>query len=258
MEVHHHPDMHHKPKKLKEYVLEFFMIFLAVTMGFFAESYREHLADNEKVENVMLSLVKCLASDTAQLNVIIQSNLLTANYFDSLLTLKNADLSKSENKQKFYDYSFSGFTQDWYFKTNDAAMQEIKSNGILGLIKSRKIIDSIFGYEVKNKVSVAQEADNYYLFKEFLPDFKKVVDFTLVRDSSSSVYKVSDQFFSFHFNNINKLTIDADREKLRNIFSNASFMAVADEAYAQYLKDQKKYAKNLIAFLNSEYHLENK
>lgn len=35
MEVHHHPDLHHKRKKLKEYFLEFFMIFLAVTLGFF-------------------------------------------------------------------------------------------------------------------------------------------------------------------------------------------------------------------------------
>jgi hypothetical protein len=34
MEVHHHPDLHHKPKPWKEYFLEFLMIFLAVTMGF--------------------------------------------------------------------------------------------------------------------------------------------------------------------------------------------------------------------------------
>jgi hypothetical protein len=34
MEVHHHPDLHHKPKKWKEYFLEFLMIFLAVTRVF--------------------------------------------------------------------------------------------------------------------------------------------------------------------------------------------------------------------------------
>jgi len=45
MEVHHHPDLHHKRKHFKEYVLEFFMIFLAVTMGFFAESIREHFVE---------------------------------------------------------------------------------------------------------------------------------------------------------------------------------------------------------------------
>src|ERR1700753_2840179 len=46
MEVHHHPDLHHEKKPWKEYLLEGLMIFLAVTMGVFAESVREHI--NEK------------------------------------------------------------------------------------------------------------------------------------------------------------------------------------------------------------------
>jgi hypothetical protein len=44
MEVHHHPQLEHKPKPWKEYLLEYIMIFLAVMTGFFAESYREHLS----------------------------------------------------------------------------------------------------------------------------------------------------------------------------------------------------------------------
>ncbi len=47
MEVHHHPDLHHKTKKWKEYFLEFLMIFLAVTMGFIAENIREHLTETK-------------------------------------------------------------------------------------------------------------------------------------------------------------------------------------------------------------------
>ena len=39
MEVHHHPEVPHKSKSWKEYFLEFLMIFLAVTLGFFAEIY---------------------------------------------------------------------------------------------------------------------------------------------------------------------------------------------------------------------------
>jgi len=45
MEVHHHPDVHHKKKNIKKSFLEFLMIFLAVTMGFFAENIREHFAE---------------------------------------------------------------------------------------------------------------------------------------------------------------------------------------------------------------------
>ena len=52
MEVHHHPDLHHKPKKWKEYFLEFLMIFLAVTMGFFADNIREAYNNKETIHQL--------------------------------------------------------------------------------------------------------------------------------------------------------------------------------------------------------------
>src|ERR1700688_2297515 len=65
MEVHHHPDLHHKKKHWKEYFLEFLMIFLAVTMGFFAESYREYLVDIKKEKEYIVSLKEDLLTDTS-------------------------------------------------------------------------------------------------------------------------------------------------------------------------------------------------
>jgi hypothetical protein len=52
MELHHHPDLHHKKKHFKEYFLEFVMIFLAVTLGFFAKSYREYQMIVQKKKNI--------------------------------------------------------------------------------------------------------------------------------------------------------------------------------------------------------------
>src|ERR1700683_5358243 len=65
MEVHHHPDLLHEPKKWKEYFLEFLMIFLAVTMGFFAENIREGISDKEKERKYMESMLVDLKKDTA-------------------------------------------------------------------------------------------------------------------------------------------------------------------------------------------------
>jgi hypothetical protein len=45
MEVHHHPDLSHGPKSWKRYLLEGLMIFVAVTLGFFAEQLREHFVE---------------------------------------------------------------------------------------------------------------------------------------------------------------------------------------------------------------------
>ena len=45
MEVHHHS---HHPKKWKEYISEFLMLFAAVTLGFFAENLREHQIEKHR------------------------------------------------------------------------------------------------------------------------------------------------------------------------------------------------------------------
>ena len=66
MEVHHHP--HVQKKNFKEYFLEFLMIFLAVTMGFFAENIREHFSDKEKQKQYLQTLYYDLKDDTASLN----------------------------------------------------------------------------------------------------------------------------------------------------------------------------------------------
>ncbi|MGN6246796.1 MAG: hypothetical protein ACTHNG_00485 [Ginsengibacter sp.] len=59
MEVHHHP--HVEKKNFKEYFLEFLMIFLAVTLGFFAENIRENIVKREKekhyIENIIADLM---------------------------------------------------------------------------------------------------------------------------------------------------------------------------------------------------------
>src|SRR5579872_6549949 len=68
MEVHHHPEVHHKRKKFKEYFLEFLMVFLAVTMGFFAENIREYFSDQEKEKKYVQTLYHDLKDDTAHLN----------------------------------------------------------------------------------------------------------------------------------------------------------------------------------------------
>lgn len=45
MEIHHASHVHHK-KKWKDYVFEFFMLFLAVSSGFLVENQREHYVEH--------------------------------------------------------------------------------------------------------------------------------------------------------------------------------------------------------------------
>src|ERR1700748_3521227 len=83
MEVHHHPDLHHKPKKWKEYFLEFLMIFLAVTLGFIAENIRENIVNREKEKHYVENIIADLKTDTANITLSI--------HMQNLLLKKMAD-----------------------------------------------------------------------------------------------------------------------------------------------------------------------
>src|ERR1700722_12240020 len=98
MEVHHHPQLDHKPKPWKEYLLEGLMIFIAVMLGFFAENIREDITNNEHVRQLTSQLVQDLKTDTTKLNTIIlnESKILRSN--DTLFDLLQESLEKLDTK----------------------------------------------------------------------------------------------------------------------------------------------------------------
>ncbi|HEV2354819.1 MAG TPA: hypothetical protein VGR89_11275, partial [Puia sp.] len=68
MEVHHHPQLEHNPKHWKEYLLEGFMIFIAVMMGFLAENIRDDISNSQHVRHLTAQLIRDMQTDTAQLH----------------------------------------------------------------------------------------------------------------------------------------------------------------------------------------------
>src|SRR5215467_13464282 len=96
MEVHHHP--HVEKKKFKEYFLEFLMIFLAVTMGFFAESVRENISNNEHAKLLTEQLVKDLKVDTTRLDSTINFENDQRKTIDTLFSLLQQPVAFTDTK----------------------------------------------------------------------------------------------------------------------------------------------------------------
>jgi hypothetical protein len=71
IEVHH---LKGEKKKFKEYFLEFLMIFLAVTLGFFADNVRDHFAEKKNEKEYIYSLLQDLRSDSSSFNRVIAYN----------------------------------------------------------------------------------------------------------------------------------------------------------------------------------------
>jgi CDP-glycerol glycerophosphotransferase (TagB/SpsB family) len=100
MEVHHHP--HVEKKNFKEYFLEFLMIFLAVTMGFFAEQMRESVADHNREKEFMKSMLEDLKTDTAKINSFSMQANVALTQMDSLIHLMQSRDRAKYGKTMYY------------------------------------------------------------------------------------------------------------------------------------------------------------
>ena len=100
MEVHHPHHPTHK-KKWSEYIIEFVMLFAAVTLGFFAENVREHQIIEHKTHQNLESVVLDLKEDS----ILIQ---------DRIREYKNASKYLFELNDLFIDYQLNRVSKEEY------------------------------------------------------------------------------------------------------------------------------------------------
>ena len=145
MEVHHHPQLDHSPRPWKEYLLEGLMIFIAVMMGFIAESIRESISDREHVRQLTGQLVQELKADTISLDHIYkeETDILAAN--DSLYTLLQQPLAKADTKK--IEEKIIASHSLWPFHPTGGAISAIKNELHLKQFANSKIISYIAFYE---------------------------------------------------------------------------------------------------------------
>ena len=142
MEIHHPHHAHHS-KKWKDYLFEFLMLFLAVTLGFFVENQREHYIEGMREKQFIKSLVNDLRSDIVKLTSIINIRTVRASGLDSLKLLVNSDSPNTHTNDIYYLASTAARTLTIRFIPNDGTMQQLKSSGSLRLVRSKDAVDSI-------------------------------------------------------------------------------------------------------------------
>jgi hypothetical protein len=127
MEVHHHPDLNHGRKSWKRYLLEGLMIFVAVTLGFFAEQLREHIVEKKHEREYALSLYNDLKTDTAILKrTFLEKAWIRDKYDSALVILENP--SNTRNHGYVY-YVERYLTNNDVFTSQDITYQQLKNSG---------------------------------------------------------------------------------------------------------------------------------
>src|SRR5258708_5771712 len=124
MEVHKHPHHVTHKKKWGEYLLEFLMIFLAVTLGFFAENIRENISDKRRIHDYMQSMVNDLKNDLVLYHQSTTFNYGRANLIDSIIT----SISQHKNNTQEIYYAARQLTKDPMVVTPDSKTFEQMKN----------------------------------------------------------------------------------------------------------------------------------
>jgi len=260
MEVHHHPDIHHKPKKWKEYFLEFLMIFLAVTMGFFAESYREHLVETKKEKEYVKSLVEDLKSDSVFLSISINQRIpYHIAWMDSAIHLLELPSLNGKDRE-VYQAFFLATSWTYNYHPNERTLSQLHSEGF-HFIRNENVANAISLMEAQSKLTTAAapflfdmqndlDASNYVFANRNITDTIGQIAFRKYYLDYSAELHLSDIPKGSLINTTNKIGIQSYIEKLRK--------------YANYIQTAIKgqdisilrSITNTIAILNQEYHLE--
>ncbi len=151
MEVHHPHHITHK-KKWGEYLLEFFMLFLAVFLGFVAENQREHGVEKNREKQFMQTFLADLQGDTAELIEDSGSWERRINDIDSL----RKELEKPEDSQNvalMYKAGTSILFGHTTFRYNDRTIEQLRNSGNFRLI-DRVISDSMIHYDGTARTSI--------------------------------------------------------------------------------------------------------
>jgi hypothetical protein len=188
MEVHHHS---HHPKKWKEYITEFLMLFLAVSLGFMAENIREHQIEQQRERQYMVSFVADLESDIVNIMEGMPRKDARMKAIDTLFQYFNANQNVTavpavivkKMKRAAYDRSYV---------RNTTTINQLKNSGNLRLIQNRRVVDSIASYdwrwsrvEYYRETYITNQKDIYHLEEEIL-DARDMIGFFINNDSLTS------------------------------------------------------------------------
>jgi hypothetical protein len=253
MEVHKHPHHVTHKKKWGEYLLEFFMLFLAVFLGFVAENIRENIGNREIEKKNMESFVKNLQEDSLDLVQSIDVNEKRYQYLDSLFYLKNSNVADDVFQKQFIYYMLKLGYLD-YFISNQSTFEQMQSSGTLRLIRHPDVLDSILKYETGYKQIRHQEDICSTWWNKSIEQVSAIIDLTsLAQLPGNKLWYIT----QFDLAGIRLPKISKDMPALQPYYNWRVNERISLGYYIQDLEGQLSYARALIPFLKKEYHLKN-
>jgi|SRR6185312_2916055 len=246
MEVHHHPQLEHKPKSWKEYLLEGLMIFLAVTMGFFAETIREGISDSAKGGEYIKSFVHDLRADTAALSKLLAFDEKKVSRLNGQFACFDS-ISNNPGSAPCLVMLVKNSTFNIRMDFSDGTLQQLKNAGGFRLLNVEDK-DSIIAYDVAERhfgdfefTVFQQQQDNIRNTYEDVGNYKANV--MLFPDSGKSDVSIPVLF-------------SGNKALLNRYFNNLFTYRRVFIGHITQIRKIKKQATGIIKYFEAKYDLE--
>jgi hypothetical protein len=165
------------------------MIFLAVTMGFFAESLREKISEHHREHLYIQGFIKNLLDDTASIQQVIAYNEAEIKGLDTIRSINKENYLQLPVQDSIFMFCFKYVFDTKTFRNNDITVSQLRSTGGFSLIRTANVADSIALYEVNNADIKDQEQFFIDAFKDMWEDWQHTFDQALINKMARSFRK---------------------------------------------------------------------
>ncbi len=246
MEVHHHS---HHPKKWKEYITEFLMLFLAVTLGFLAENIREHQIEKEREKQYMESFIVDLDSDVVNILEGMPRKEGRLQAIDTLFKYFNANPNVTEVPAIIVKKMKRAAWDRTYIR-NTTTINQLKNSGGLRLIRNRNVADSIAFYdwrwsrlEYYRETYISNQKEIYHLEEQII-EAKDMLPFLVNNDSITNENSSPDTgIIRIRRDHLNEYLNLLARQYIFTKLDRDGYMKIANQS------------KSLIKLIKQEYNL---
>jgi hypothetical protein len=243
MEVHKHPHHVTHKKKWAEYLLEFFMLFLAVFLGFVAENIREHSVEKHRENQYAKMLLADLRTDSLyfiERTKLFEKRNKQHTLFNNLMT----DSAAPSNKQ-----IINGFLPLFYIydiRVTPGTYNQMKASGSLRYIENEKIISVLQQYyeTILTRSNLSIDANKQFYSNVIYPFFLKHIRIQDIDDLADSVKVIKPVILN------RKKETD---QELLNIFGN--YGSDQRQIQIRYILPLIEKNKELISLIKDDYHL---
>ena len=249
MEVHHHSPT--PGKKWAHYFWEFFMLFLAVTLGFLVENQREHYIEQEREVEYVRTMIEDLKEDTGSFRQLIQINLVANEKIDTLITvLKGKERNNFAKKIYYMARTIPLFDEDLVLQNK--TFEQLKGSGGLRLIRNIQTQNKIGAYYQNNKfIETGFSPMQFQNRRDLFQAFDELFDATIMQEIMRSPREMPTSIPD------NQFKLLSDDPKVINRFCTRYHVMYSTKKvtsnFAKYLSNE---ASELIKYLTKEYHLE--